>query len=42
MENELAILEETEHPNIVRIYELLHDETTYYIVCEYIKNGDLN
>jgi len=32
MKNELSVLENTAHPNIVRIYELLHDDNFYFIV----------
>ena len=41
MNNELKVLEGTAHPNIVRVYELLHDENFYYIVSEYLKHGEL-
>lgn len=41
MENELIILEATSHPNIVRIYELLHDEKFYFIVSEFVRYGEL-
>ena len=41
MQNELLVLEETSHPNIMRIYELLHDDTFFFIVSEYVKNGEL-
>ena len=41
MVGELNILEETCHPNIMRIYELLHDQKRYYIVSEYIEHGQL-
>ena len=41
MKNELSVLEKTSHPNIVRIYELLHDESFYFIVQEYITHGEL-
>ena len=41
MDNELEILESTAHPNIVRIYELLHDEKYYFIVSEFIRHGEL-
>ena len=41
MQNEIQILEEISHPNIVKIYELLHDENNYYIVSELMKNGEL-
>ena len=41
MDNELEVLEGTSHPNIVRIYELLHDSNFYFIVSEYIRHGEL-
>ena len=41
MNNEIRILEETCHPNIVRIYELLHDDKFYFIVSEYMRYGEL-
>ena len=40
MINELSIIESTIHPNVARIYELLHTQTHFYIVSEYIKTGD--
>jgi serine/threonine protein kinase len=39
MQNELAVLEDVDHPNIMRVYELLHDERNYYIVSEYMREG---
>jgi len=42
MENELLILEEISHPNIMRIYELLHDHKFYYVISEYIRYGELS
>mmetsp|Transcript_4957 Transcript_4957/g.3567 ORF Transcript_4957/g.3567 Transcript_4957/m.3567 type:complete len:215 (+) Transcript_4957:348-992(+) len=41
MHNELQVLEETTHPNIMRIFELLEDDDYYYIVSEYIPGGEL-
>ncbi len=41
MENELTVLEETNHPNTVRIFELLHDHKYYYIVAELVCEGEL-
>lgn len=41
MQNELQILEETSHPNIMRVYELLHDEKFYFVVSEFIRYGEL-
>ena len=41
MANELQILEQISHPNIVRIFELLEDDNNYYIVSELMKHGEL-
>ena len=41
MMNELKTLEDVTHPNVLRIYELLHDKKNYYIICEYLKYGEL-
>ena len=41
MQNELAILEDTTHPFIMNIYELLHDEKFYFIISEFIRGGEL-
>ena len=41
MKQELHVLEDTFHPNIVRVYELCHDDVYYYIVCELMAHGNL-
>ena len=41
MDGELKVLEETSHPNIMRIYELLHDDKFDFIVSELIRFGEL-
>ena len=41
MINELLILEETSHPGIMRVYELLNDDKFYYVVSEFIRYGQL-
>lgn len=41
MQNELLILEETSHPNIMKIYELLEDDRFIFIVSEFIRYGEL-
>ena len=41
MSDELKILEATAHPNIMRIYELLHDDKFYFVVSEFIRYGEL-
>lgn len=39
--NEFEILEETQHPHITRIFDLLEDKTNYYIVAELMAGGNL-
>ena len=41
MRNELKILEDISHPNVMRIYELLQDENFYFVVSEFIRYGEL-
>ena len=41
MKHELEILQSISHPNIIQIFELLHDNTNYYIVSEWMKGGEL-
>ena len=41
MKNEIQILENISHPNIVRIYEIVHDDSNYYIISELMYLGDL-
>ncbi len=42
--NEVNILRELKHENIVRYYDTIHDKknTTIYIVMEYCAGGDLS
>lgn len=41
MQNELSILSRVSHPNIVKVYELLHDDNFYFVVSELARYGDL-
>lgn len=41
MMNELNVLETVSHPNILSVFELLHDDKFYFIVSEYMKHGEL-
>jgi serine/threonine protein kinase len=41
MQQELGILASLNHPNIVRVFDLLEDEKYYYIVQELMKGGAL-
>ena len=38
---EISILKKLNHPNIIKIYNLLEDESNYYIIMEYALKGDL-
>ena len=39
--NELSVLEETVHPHITRVFELMEDQRNYYIIMELVSGGNL-
>lgn len=41
LKNEIAILQDMDHPNIVKMYEFLEDDKRIYIVTEICKGGEL-
>ena len=41
-DNEIAIMKELNHPNIVRFYDLLASYSHYYVVMEYCNGGGLS
>ena len=41
LQNELQILGEKSHPNIIRIVDLIEDNQNYYVVSELVKGGEL-
>jgi len=41
MMNELEVLEKVSHPNILNIFELLHDDKYFFIVSEFMRCGEL-
>ena len=41
LKQELAVCEQTDHPHIVKVYDILEDSTNYYVVMELIEGGDL-
>jgi calcium-dependent protein kinase len=41
LKNELAILGEKSHPNLIRIVDLMEDDRNYYVVSELVKGGEL-
>ena len=41
LKNEITILKDLDHPNIVKMYEFWEDEEWIYIVTEICKGGEL-
>ena len=41
MKQELEVLEKTDHPHITRVFELLEDRRSYYVIMELISGGNL-
>jgi serine/threonine protein kinase len=41
LKNELSILSEKSHPNLIRIVDLIEDNECYYVVSEVVKGGEL-
>ncbi|CAK83286.1 unnamed protein product (macronuclear) [Paramecium tetraurelia] len=39
--NEVTILKQLDHPNIVKLYELFQDKSSYYLITEYLEGGEL-
>jgi len=39
--NEIKILKELDHPNIIKIFDYFYDELNYYIITEYVSGGEL-
>lgn len=33
---EMNILTEIDHPNIIKVYDLLHDDENYFIITEFL------
>lgn len=41
MKNELKVLEEADHPNITRVFELMEDSQSFFVVMEFCSGGNL-
>lgn len=41
MMDELNVLETVSHPNVLHVFELLHDDNFYFIVTDFMKHGEL-
>ena len=42
IEREINILKNLDHPNVMKIYEFLEDESNYYLIQEFCDGGDLD
>ena len=40
-DEEIELLKQLDHPNIVKLFEYFSDEDKYYLITEYCKGGDL-
>ena len=40
--NEVCLLQQLDHPNIIKYHEYFKDTSKFCIVMEYADNGDLN
>ena len=41
LQNEIEILKQLDHPNIVRLYEFYQDDLHIYLITEFIEGGEL-
>ena len=41
MMQEISILMQSDHPNLIKVYEMLEDEEHYYIISELMPGGEL-
>jgi serine/threonine protein kinase len=41
IQKEIEILKSCPHLNIIRLFEVFENETSFYIVTEYVEQGDL-
>lgn len=39
--NEIHVLSQLDHPNIIRIFEFYESENSLYLVTEYLDGGEL-
>ena len=42
MKGEIETLTDVTHPNIMRVYQLLHDKESYYFIAELAPYGDID
>ena len=42
IKNEINILKQIDHPNIMKIFEFFEDNNSFYVIAEYCDSGDLH
>lgn len=41
LRNEIDVLKQCDHPNIVKLYDVIETKGTLYMIMEYVDGGDL-
>jgi calcium-dependent protein kinase len=41
LNNEINIVKELDHPNIIKLYEYFQERRNYYLIYEYLPGGEL-
>ena len=41
IKNEIEVLKNINHPNIIKLYEVFHDDVNYYLINDYCSEGEL-
>ena len=41
LQNEIKILKQLDHPNIVKLYEVYYDKKNIYLITEFLEGGEL-
>jgi serine/threonine protein kinase len=41
LQNEIEILKQVDHPNIVKLYDIFEDDDNYYLVMELMTGGEV-
>ncbi len=41
LDNELTILRQLDHPNLVRLHEIYRDDKFFYFITEFLSGGEL-
>ena len=42
LQNEIDILKQVDHPNIVKLYEIYEDEKYYFLIMELMQGGEVS